>query len=411
MPSLQSNRITFPGSTGDELAARLELPQGHPRACAIFAHCFTCSKETSAAARISRGLAAEGIATLRFDFTGLGGSAGDFANTNFSSNIDDLVAAADWLRDHHQAPRILVGHSLGGAAVLAAAARIEEVEAVTTLAAPADPEHVAHLLQSDAETIEREGVAEIKIAGRTFTLRKQFLDDIRAQDQQERIGKLRRALLIMHGPLDNIVGIDNAAEIFKAAKHPKSFVSLDQADHLLSRREHAAYAARVISAWASQYLPELPAEAEGEAPESGVLVRERDGGGYTQDIRAGRHAFVGDEPKDVGGADEGPTPYDFLLAALGTCTSMTLRMYAERKELPLEGVAVQLTHSRRHAKDCDECEQTSGKVDVIERAITLSGDLDDDQRQRLLEIADKCPVHRTLTSETVVHTRQADADA
>ncbi len=411
MSKSSSRRIEFSGASGEMLAARLEWPGATPRAFAIFAHCFTCSKETIAAARISRGLAAQGIATLRFDFTGLGSSGGDFANTNFSSNVDDLVAAADWLREEHAAPTILVGHSLGGAAVLAAAERIDEVAAVATIGAPADPGHVSHLLQDAAETIEQQGEAEVKLAGRTFRIRKQFLDDIRSQNQQQRIARLRRALLILHAPLDNIVGIDNAAEIFQAAKHPKSFVSLDQADHLLSQREHAGYAANVIAAWASQYLPEAADAEVQEGDQHTVVVTERSAGGLTQDVQVGRHQLIGDEPASVGGADEGPTPYGFLLAALGTCTSMTLRMYAKRKQLSLEGVTVRLEHAKTHAKDCEECEQQTGKIDVIERTLSLTGDLSDEQRQRLLEIADKCPVHRTLTSETLIRSRLAGDDS
>ena len=413
MATAGDQRIEFLGALGAPLAARLEQPRGQPRAYALFAHCFTCSKETIAATRIARELAARGIATLRFDFTGLGSSGGDFANTNFSSNVGDLIAAADWLRQTHAAPTILIGHSLGGAAVLAAAGEIEEVTAVATIGAPADPGHVEHLFQGSAAEIEEAGEAEVTLAGRKFRVRKQFLEDIRGQRLEERIGKLRRALLVLHAPFDKIVGIHNAAEIFTAAKHPKSFVSLDRADHLLSNRAHAAYAAEVIAAWASQYLPEAEGGQAGETQEhdqNAVIVTERSPKGFTQDITAGRHQLVGDEPGSVGGADAGPTPYTFLLAALGTCTAMTLRMYARRKALPLDGVAVRLTHARTHAADCEGCETQAGQVDVIERAVTLSGALSADQRQRLLEIADKCPVHRTLTSETVIRTREAAAD-
>lgn len=406
MAAANSAKIEFPGASGEMLAARLDRPAGPPRAYALFAHCFTCSKETVAAARIARELVNHDIATLRFDFTGLGSSGGDFANTNFSSNIADLVAAVNWLRENHSAPAILIGHSLGGAAVLAAAEQAPEAVAVATIGAPADPGHVEHLLQDAAATIAERGEAEVNLAGRKFTIRKQFLDDIRAQKQRERIASLRRALLILHAPFDNLVGIDNAAEIFAAAKHPKSFVSLDQADHLLSQREHASYAATVIAAWASQYLPERAAD-EQERDQHDVVVTERARSGFTQDIRAGRHHLVADEPKSVGGTDAGPTPYGLLLAALGTCTSMTLRMYANHKQLPLEHVSVHLSHAKTHKQDCEDCEKPSGKMDVIEREITLTGELTADQRRRLLEIADKCPVHRTLMSDIIINTHEA----
>ena len=398
------NRVAFTGSLGSTLAARLDLPPGPPRAYALFAHCFTCSKDVFAAARVSAGLAAHGIAVLRFDFTGLGHSDGEFASTNFSSNVADLLRAADYLRENHEAPRILVGHSLGGAAVLAAAGSVPEAVAVATIGAPCDAAHVAERFTDNLAEIEAKGAVEVKLGGRPFSITQQFLDDIQNQNQVAAIGKLGKALLVMHGPHDKVVGISNAAEIFAAAKHPKSFVSLDDADHLLTRREDAAYAADVISAWSSRFVPqgEEP-RAEGSANE--VVVSEAGDGKFAQQIWVGgRHALRADEPPNVGGGNTGPTPYDFLLAGLGACTTMTLRIYADRKGLPLDRARVTLRHNKVHAEDCAACETQGGKIDRIERVLVLEGALDAEQRASLLAIAEKCPVHRTLHSEVVVDT-------
>jgi uncharacterized OsmC-like protein/alpha/beta superfamily hydrolase len=390
----RSEKVTFTNIDGERLAARLDLPDGPAHAFALFAHCFTCSKDNFAAARVSRALADRGLAVLRFDFTGLGASDGEFANTNFSSNIGDLVRAADLLRREYAAPKILIGHSLGGAAVLAAAGQVPEAVAVATIAAPFEPTHVArHLAPARAE-IEARGEAEVVFAGRTFRIKKQFLDDIAAHKLSDHIARLKKALLVFHAPRDEVVGIENAAHIFTAARHPKSFISLDDADHLLSRRADAIYVAEVLAAWASRYLPALEAPAEAEAGE----------GRFAQTVRIGRHRLRADEPTDVGGDDTGPGPYDYLLAGLGACTSMTLRLYAERKQLPLERVVVRLRHQKIHASDCADCETREGKLDQIQRTLELAGALDDASRQRLLEIADKCPVHRTLTSEVKIRT-------
>jgi uncharacterized OsmC-like protein/alpha/beta superfamily hydrolase len=404
--SKSSQQVQFPGASGETLAARLDLPGGAPVAFALFAHCFTCSKDTRASAYISGALADAGMAVLRFDFTGLGGSEGEFENTNFSSNIDDLVAAADFLRENYQAPRLLVGHSLGGAAVLAAAPRIGESAAVATINAPADPSHVLHLLKDSLETIQRQGQAEVELAGRRFRITRQFIEDVSERKLTDALGKLRRALLVFHAPRDITVSIDNAASIFTAAKHPKSFVSLDDADHLLTRKEDALYVGAVLAAWATRYLGGKPAADVAATPAvDGVVVEEAGEGRFAQIVRAGRHTLRADEPASLGGSDSGPSPYQLLSAALGACTSMTLRMYADQKKWPLEKVSVRLRHDKIHAKDCAECETREGRIDRIDREIEITGDLDDTQRQRLLEIADRCPVHRTLHAEVSIKSR------
>lgn len=412
---VKSEKAEFPGADGAVLAARLERPEGPVKAFALFAHCFTCSKDVFAAKRISRGLAERGIAVLRFDFTGLGNSEGDFANTNFSSNVGDLVAAAEWLGAAHGAPEILIGHSLGGAAVLAAAQRLDGVRAVATIGAPADPGHVEHLVSSAADAIERDGEAEVTIAGRSFRITKQFLDDIREQGFREGLGKMRKALLVCHAPRDETVSIDNATAIFTAAKHPKSFLSLDSADHLLSDHDDAIYVAEVLAAWASRYIPrqrdqDAAADRTGPpiAPDGGWVVYETGTGRFAQRATNGKHVLAADEPPSMGGDDTGPTPYDLLCLGLGACTSMTIRMYAARKDWPVERVAVRVSQDKIHAEDCAACETREGKVDRFDRAIHVAGPLDAEQRARLLEIADKCPVHQTLHRRNDIVTRLID---
>lgn len=385
---MPTQSIRFPGREGRELAARLDTPAEAPRAYALFAHCFTCSKDSKAAAYVSQALAARGIATLRFDFSSL----------EFSSNLEDLLAAAAWLRREHQAPQILAGHSLGGAAVLAVAAKVPEVRAVATLGAPFDPSHVAHLVQDPKAAGDD---LQVSIAGRQFRVAKNFFADLAGQKAGELIAALRKPLLVFHSPRDTVVDIENASKIFLAAKHPKSFVSLDRADHLLTQKDDAQYAATVLAAWASRYLEAEAAPAEAVA---GVRVAEAGEGRFAQLVTMGRHHLRADEPASVGGDDSGPSPYDLLLAGLGACTSMTVRMYAAQKKWPLERVTVDLTHDKVHATDCAECETREGKIDRIERVLTLEGDLDEAQRARLLEIANKCPVHRTLHSEVWVPT-------
>ena len=408
---MPDHKVTFTGSKGGKLAARLDRPAGKIRACALFAHCFTCTKDILAAKRIAASLSAAGIAVLRFDFTGLGSSEGEFANTNFSSNVQDLLAAADFLREEGLAPQILIGHSLGGAAVLAAAADVAECKAVATIGAPADPQHVEHLFSDSRAEIEAAGEAEVLLAGRRFRIQKQFLEDISDQRLSARISELGKALLVMHAPLDQTVGVENAAKIFQAAKHPKSFISLDSADHLLTRRADADYAANVIAAWASRFVPDKDDEEEIKGEPGEILVREAGDGRFTQEIIAGPHRMTADEPPSVGGDDRGPTPYGYLLAGLGACTSMTLRLYADRKKWPLERVTVQLRHDKIHASDCEACETGEGRIDMIEREILMEGPLDAPQRAKLLEMADRCPVHRTLHAEVLITTKESSKTA
>jgi uncharacterized OsmC-like protein/pimeloyl-ACP methyl ester carboxylesterase len=403
-------RFQFTGSEGQQLAAALDTPEGGIRAYALFAHCFTCGKDVLAASRIAVALAAKGIAVLRFDFTGLGSSEGDFANSTFSSNVADLVRAADHLRETRGVPAILIGHSLGGAAVLAAAGQIPDAKAVVTIAAPSDPSHVTNFFRDKIEDIRQQGKVEVSLAGRPFSIKREFLDDIAEHSLTSHIAKLHKALLIMHSPTDDTVSIDNATKIFVTARHPKSFVSLSGADHLLTDRGDAAYVADMIAAWAGRYL--APAAPEPAADSSQVprlvVVRETRDSRFQNTVTVGPHHLLADEPAAVGGADSGPGPYDYVLAGLGACTSMTMRMYAERKSLPLDRVTVTLSHSKIHAEDCAECETRMGMLDQFDRVIAMEGALDAEQRKKLMEIADKCPVHRTLTSEIHIVTKAAD---
>ncbi|POF32345.1 bifunctional alpha/beta hydrolase/OsmC family protein [Roseibium marinum] len=402
-------KLEFDGAHGARLAARLDLPAGRITAFALFAHCFTCSKDIVAARHIAAALSAEGIAVLRFDFTGLGGSGGDFSSTGFSSNVEDLKLAADFLRKTYEAPQLLIGHSLGGAAMLAVAGDIPEARAVVTIGAPSDADHVLHNFNGSIEEIREKGAGEVNLAGRRFTIRREFLDDLQAQSVREKTAELHKALLVMHAPLDETVSIDNATNIFVAARHPKSFVSLDTADHLLSAEEDAAYAARVIAAWACRYLDKGASETANEVKD-GVEVLETGQGKYQVMVSSGAHRLLADEPADVGGLDSGPSPYGYLSAALGACTVMTLRMYADRKGLDVDRIGTRILHGKVHAADCEECSEElrahGGRIDRFERLISLEGDLDDATRKRMLEIADKCPVHRTLEAGAAVVTRE-----
>ena len=408
---MQNEKVTFENHEGQALSGLLALPETPPKAYALFAHCFTCSKNLKAATNIARALADSGIAVLRFDFTGLGQSEGDFADTNFSSNVTDLLAAVRFLAENYAAPEILVGHSLGGTAVLQAAADVPSAVAVATIGSPSDPEHVRHLFAGAEEALRDEGIAEVNLGGRPFTMKRQFLDDLERHELPATIKSLRKALLIMHAPLDDIVEIDNASELFARALHPKSFISLDKADHLLTREEDSLYAGHVLAAWASRYLDSTRAAAQPDKLDTGdyETAARTHAGGFRTEVIAGGHALVADEPASVGGTGEGPSPYDLLSAALAACTSMTLKMYASHKKLDLDSATVRVRHGKVHAKDCEDCESAEGRIDQFERELSLAGALTDEQRKRMLEIADRCPVHRTLHSEVKVRTALADS--
>lgn len=395
--------LTFPNAEGVDLAAQIDLPaEGTPRAWALFAHCFTCSKDLRGATEIARSLTAAGFGVLRFDFTGLGESEGEFAETTFSSNVADLVAAAEFLAREYQSPSLLVGHSLGGAAVLMATPLIDSVAAVATVGAPFDPAHVRHLLEDGLDEIAHTGEATVRIGGRPFRVKQQFVDDLQALDAKSYLASLDTALLVLHAPGDTIVSVDNARLIFDSARHPKSFVSLDTTDHLLTKPDDARYAGQVIAGWASRYVD--LAEVDPAPPgHDHVITHTRQG--FRTEVTAGRHTWVADEPISVGGEDLGATPYQLLAAALGTCTGMTLRMYADRKKWPLDGVRVTVQHEKKHADDCRDCTDKDIKLDHLTRTIAVEGELDEKQRARLIEIANKCPVHRTLESEIVIVTQ------
>ncbi len=400
---MPTERLTFPGHSGDTLSARLDLPDGPHLATALFAHCFTCSKDIPAARRISARLAAMGIAVLRFDFTGLGHSKGEFANTTFTSNVTDLHAAAALLTARGMAPTLLIGHSLGGAAILRAAPDIPSARALVTLGAPFDPGHVTHNFGDALDRISAQGQAQVDLGGRSFTITKEFVQDVAAARLGPILPRLGMALLVMHAPRDAVVDISNAARIFTAARHPKSFVTLDDADHLVSDAQDAEYAATVIAAWAGRYLGLTPPAPPVGAPEGVVRVSEADPDGFLQDIQSGpHHHSLADEPMAYGGTNRGMSPYGFVAAGLGACTSMTIRMYARRKGWPLEQVRVEVSHDKVHAQDADPA--ADARIDLFRRRITLDGPLDDAQRRRLLEIADRCPVHRTLETGARVET-------
>ncbi len=408
---MQTQRLTFEGATGAQLSARLELPvDERPIAYALFAHCFTCTKQFKAVVNISRALAQAHIGVLRFDFTGLGESEGDFADTTFSSNVDDLVAAAEFLDREYDAPAILVGHSLGGAAVLQAAQQVPSCRAVATINAPAEPQHVKKHLRSSIEEIQEKGEAEVLLAGRPFTIKKEFLDDLDQQNMANVIGSLDRALLVFQSPDDQVVGPENAERIFDAARSPKSFVALPEADHLLSKPEDSEYVGANIAAWAIRYLGAEQLSREEQAPKGEVFVRTGQANYHTE-IFAGGHALVADEPESAGGTDTGPNPWGLLMAGLGACTTITLRMYADRKEWPLEEIGVRLQHRRLAPQGSDDSSgDAEQKLHKIIQTLDLIGELDDEQRDRLLEIAGRCPVHRALESGVIMPMELANDD-
>ncbi|WP_305044215.1 bifunctional alpha/beta hydrolase/OsmC family protein [Geoalkalibacter sp.] len=408
---MRHEKMTFPNEDGEQLSAILNLPEDEkPLAYAIFAHCFTCGKNNLAAAHIARALSRRRIAVLRFDFTGLGESQGDFARTSFSHNLSDLRAAARYLETEHQAPALLIGHSLGGTAVLHVAAELPSAKAVVAIASPFAPRHALKLFGDAQAEIAQRGEARVEIGGRFFTIRKDFLADVESRDSRERLARLKAALLILHSPRDTIVAIDNAREIYQAARHPKSFVSLDPADHLLTDKEDARYAAEIIATWALRYL-DLAEESERRPAALDNRVTARTGTqGFRTEIFAGGYSLIADEPESYGGEGLGPSPYDLLQAALGACTTMTLQMYARRKQWPLQSAVVRLRHEKIHARDCASCEEQNGKIDRFERELELQGDLSAEQRQRLLDIAERCPVHKTLHGEVEILTRLRDGE-
>lgn len=401
---MKTEKVSFKNKSGDDLSGYLELPFNQdPHNFVLFAHCFTCNKNFFAAKNISRTMAQNGYGVLRFDFTGLGESEGEFSESNFSGNIQDLLAAADYLEQEFKAPSLLIGHSLGGAAVLFAAKALKSVKGVTTIAAPSTTAHVQHLIKNNVEEIEKTGEAKVNIGGRSFTIKKQFLEDIEKHDLKPYLADLKKSLLIMHSPQDNIVSIKNAEELYIAARHPKSFISLDGSEHLLSAKGDATYAGNVIASWAARYV-DIPKKEIQESNADVVAGLEKEDA-FTTSMKAGNHSFLADEPVSAGGKDYGPTPYQFLSSGLASCTSMTLQMYAKRKEWPLEDVETHVYHSREHREDCENCEEKDSKIDTFRREIKLFGDLDEKQKQRLLEIADRCPVHKSLTSETQITTK------
>ncbi|MCH2223561.1 MAG: alpha/beta fold hydrolase [Crocinitomicaceae bacterium] len=400
---MANQKIKFENSSGQILSARLELPADQkPHTYAIFAHCFTCNKNLSAVRNISRSLNQNGIAVLRFDFTGLGESEGEFSDTNFSSNVDDLVSAATFLSKQYLAPKLLIGHSLGGAAVLFAGGIINSINAIATIGAPSEPEHVKHLLSSGSAELSESGIAEIKIGGRPFTIKKQFIEDLKSNKLATVVKSLRKALLVLHSPQDTIVPIENAAQIYQNAHHPKSFVSLDGSDHLLSRYEDSNYVGNLIANWVLRYI-DLP-ERKTLHTKDQVVVRLGKEDKYTTEIKAGKHQIIADEPLNLGGDDFGPAPYELLLSSLGSCTAITIKMYVSRKEWELEEVVVHLNHYKKDLLDENNKIIASKKVSVFERRIEIKGNLNEKQRTRILQIANKCPIHRTLEGAIEIET-------
>lgn len=396
-------KVTFTNKDEEQLAGRLELPLNQrPHNFVIFAHCFTCTKNLIAVKNISRKLTAAGFAVLRFDFTGLGESEGDFENTNFSGNVDDLVEAAQFLEAKYQSPTVIIGHSLGGAAAIYAANRISTIKAVAVINSPSDPAHVKNLLRNSTEEINKTGKATVNLGGVDFTIKKQFLDDLKNKSLKNVGGDFRKSLLILHSPQDKIVGIKNAEDLYIAAHHPKSFISLDGIDHLLTEKEDSAYVGKVIASWASRYVS-IPEEKVIKS-KSKVAARLDDVENFTTQLKLGDHNYLADEPTSYSGNNFGPSPYELLSAGLAACTVMTIQMYARRKKWEVKEVICHVDYSKDHAVDCEHCTDDTAKIDTFKRKISFHGNLSEEQIKKLLEIADKCPVHKTLHTETQIIT-------
>lgn len=402
---MKSTKLKIENKKGLLLQAQLELPANQkPNRYAIFAHCFTCTSSLSAVKNISRALTRYGFGVVRFDFTGLGRSEGEFADSHFSANVEDLIAVSDFMAANYQAPALLVGHSLGGAAVISAASRLDTVEAVATIGAPSTVGHVTHLFSHGIDAIKDKGKVEVNIGGRPFKIDNEFVEDFGKTDLPSVVKNLRKPLLIMHSPTDNVVGIKNAEELYLKAMHPKSFVTLDNADHLLTNSRDSIYAGNVIGTWVQRYFESQENEMLDTNGEQLVghlnLVEDN----FTTTIQSKNHSILADEPASVGGDDFGPSPYEYLNAALVACTAMTLKMYAERKKWELQEVYVYVTHAKKHSKDLGLEQEKPSYLDHVTKKIKLIGNLDDAQKARLKEISSKCPVHKTLASGVVFDT-------
>ncbi len=400
---MRTKKIHFKNRNAQKLTAYLDLPIDRKATnFVLFAHCFTCTKNLTSVRNISKTLSNQGYGVFSFDFTGLGQSEGDFSETDFSGNVEDLIDAANFLEKDYQAPSLLVGHSLGGAAVLLAAKTIKSVKAVATIAAPSNPVHVKKLLQDDIQEIEKNGFATVKLAGRPFTIKKEFLDDIEKQQVESNLKGLKIAYLNLHSPQDTLVGISNAESLYKNAHHPKSFISLDGADHLLSNKKDAIYVGESIAAWAKRYL-EFPEDEKLETKEDAVASLHADNG-FTTNMRAGDHPLTADEPIKVGGNNFGPNPFELVSAGLSACTVMTLQMYARHKKWDLQKVETHTSHHQEKEETEVDGKKKIVKHDIFKRKIMMEGDLDEKQRKRLIEIANKCPVHNTLAKKAKIDT-------
>ena len=393
---MSSTKVHFNNDRGHRLSGIIEFPlHQRPTIFALFAHVFTGNKSLSATRNITKALTQQGVAVLRFDFTGLGQSEGTFADTNFSTNVADMLAAASFLEENYKAPSLVIGHSLGGAAAIESAATLDSVVAVATIGTPSEPKHVMHLLSCNMDEIMNKGESLVNIGGAEIKIKKQFVEDLSNHKLSDTLRDFDKAMLILHSPQDSVVEIDNAAKLYHTAKHPKSFITLDHADHMLTSKQDALYAGNVIATWMRRYID--VEEEEKLSTDKQVIARLGDDG-YTTDIMAGGHPILADEPKSAGGQDLGASPYELLNAALGACTAMTLQMYAKRKKWPLEEVRVHLNYSKSHIQDSIEYKDPNTRIDHFERVVEVEGDLNQEQLERLLEIADKCPVHKTLST-------------